>query len=74
MNPKLHAVFFHIEDFCDESQGLGFLSEKAMKLVHFDFNFIWKKHKMSLDLVQFAEWLQRAECEYNTLHVKSFFV
>lgn len=36
--PKVHAVFFHVIDFCSKTQkGLSFFSEQAIESVHSDF-------------------------------------
>lgn len=70
VTPKVHAVFFHIQDFCDRTQmGLGVFSEQAMKSVHFDFNSVCQKYKLSPDHPEYSSKLLRAICEYNSLHV-----
>lgn len=39
VTPKVHAVFCHVEDFCElKNIGLGIYSEQAMKTVHHDFS------------------------------------
>jgi hypothetical protein len=38
VTPKLHAIFFHIPQFCEKEQkGLGFFCEQASEAVHSDF-------------------------------------
>ncbi|CAH0547097.1 unnamed protein product [Brassicogethes aeneus] len=38
ITPKVHAVFYHITQFCKENNmALGFFSEQAMESIHFDF-------------------------------------
>lgn len=69
ITPKVHAVFFHVPDFCDEKQaGLGFYSEQAMESVHSDFKHVWNKYKVAKDHPDYDEKLYRAICEYNSLH------
>ena len=70
VTPKVHAVFFHIEDFCDRTQkGLGFFSEQAMESVHYDFNQVWLKYKVAREHPDYANRLRRAVCEYNSIHI-----
>jgi hypothetical protein len=70
VTPKVHAVFFHIAEFCNKTQqGLGFFSEQAMESVHFDFNSVWKKYKVSRDHSDYSSRLLRAVCEYNSLRI-----
>lgn len=70
VTPKVHAVFFHVEKFCNEHQkGLGFYSEQAMEAVHYDFSKTWAKYKVSRNNTNYGNKLLRAVCEYNALHV-----
>ena len=69
ITPKIHAVFFHVPDFCDEYQnGLGFYTEQAMESVHSDFKNVWKRYKVAKGHPDYSEKLRRALCEYNSLH------
>ena len=46
MTPKVHAVFYHVSEFCEKKQmGLGFFSEQEMECVHFEFKRIWQRSK-----------------------------
>ncbi|CAH1099096.1 unnamed protein product [Psylliodes chrysocephalus] len=37
VTPKIHAIFFHVEEFCDSTgNALGFYSEQAVESVHHD--------------------------------------
>lgn len=70
ITPKVHAVLFHIEDFCELNQtGLGFYSEQAMEAVHFDFNSMWQRYKVPCENPEYCTMLQRALCAYNSLHM-----
>ena len=46
VTPKVHAVMFHIEEFCDMTgKGLGPLSEQTSESLHHEFTESWKKLK-----------------------------
>ena len=45
VTPKVHAVFYHIEEFCTRNQfglGLGPYSEQTSESIHHDFKLTWK--------------------------------
>lgn len=47
VTPKVHAVFFHVPDFCKMfNAGLGFYSEQAVEGIHFDFDSHWNNFKV----------------------------
>lgn len=70
ITPKVHAVFFHVEQFCAiKGVSLGFFSEQAMESVHFDFKTTWEKNKVSVNHPDYPEKLLRSVCSYNSLHV-----
>ena len=70
ITPKVHAVFFHVTDFCDKNErGLGFYGEQAMESVHHDFNVTWMKYKVSQQNPKYGEQLFWAVCEYNSNHM-----
>lgn len=70
ITPKVHAVFFHVEDFCVKNkQALGFFSEQAMESVHFDFNSVWSKYMVHVQNPQYMNSLLNAVCEFNGLHI-----
>ncbi|KAJ6639768.1 hypothetical protein Bhyg_12515, partial [Pseudolycoriella hygida] len=55
VTPKIHAVFFHIKDFCSRHQnGLGFYSEQAMEAAHFEFKTIWMKYNAQYQQKEFV--------------------
>ena len=44
VTPKIHAIFFHVIDFCSSvEKGLGCFSEQASESVHYSFKCEWKK-------------------------------
>ena len=48
VTPKVHAVFFHVTEFClMTGQGLGPWSEQTGESVHHDFKQIWKNYKVN---------------------------
>ena len=47
VTPKVHAVFFHIEEFCSLTKmGLGPWSEQASESVHQEFTKCWNRYKV----------------------------
>ena len=47
VTPKIHAIFFHIEEFCSLTKmGLGPWSEQASESVHQEFSKCWDKYKV----------------------------
>jgi hypothetical protein len=70
VTPKVHAVFYHIEDFCEQHQkGLGQWSEQASEAVHADFSKTWIKYKVSNNHPNYSVQLLRAVNEYNARHL-----
>lgn len=70
ITPKVHAVFYHVEDFCTKYQiGLGFYSEQAVESVHSDFDSVWKKYKVDKNHPQYSNRLMQAVGEFNGLRV-----
>lgn len=70
VTPKVHAIFFHIEDFCKISdKGLGYYSEQAVESAHADFKKIWKKYKVKKSNPKYSENLLKAGREYNSKHL-----
>lgn len=68
--PKVHAVRFHIEEFCEQSgRGLGFFAEQSVESLHYDFEQIWKRYKVAKVNKRFGDRLRRAVSEYNSLHL-----
>ncbi|KAJ6646662.1 Helicase required for RNAi-mediated heterochromatin assembly 1, partial [Pseudolycoriella hygida] len=70
VTPKIHAVFYHVGDFCRKHQkSLGFYSEQSMEPVHFEFKSFWSKYKMNVNHPEYSNSLLRAVREFNALHV-----
>lgn len=70
ITPKVHAVFFHVPDFCAKvKRGLAFYSEQAVESLHSDFKSVWSKYKRSMDHPNYAGNLLRAVQEYNAKHL-----
>lgn len=69
VTPKVHAVFFHVPEFCDKHKiGLKKFSEQAMETVHTDFKpFV--KRAVGPNHSEYAKYLLDAVCAYNGLHV-----
>lgn len=48
VTPKIHSIFYHIEQFCkNEGSGLGKFREQASEVIHADFTKIWGRCKIS---------------------------
>lgn len=70
VTPKVHAVFYHIEDYCSEhKKGLGVDSEQAMESVHHDFKTTWKHYLVDVKNENYDHNLLRAVCAYNGKHI-----
>lgn len=70
VTPKVHAIFFHIDDFLrDKNEGLARWSEQTSEAVHSDFKLTWNKYKVSLISPNYNEKLLRAVCDYNSKHL-----
>lgn len=70
VTPKIHAIFFHVEDFCLKTgKGLAYYSEQATESAHSDFAKMWDNYKV-LDIhPEYPQKLLRAVCDYNTSHI-----
>jgi hypothetical protein len=70
VTPKVHSVFFHVEEFCSKNQrALGFYSEQAMESVHYEFKKFWEKHKVKETHTEYSKHLLNAVCEFNSSHI-----
>ena len=70
ITPKVHAVFYHVKQFClSVNKGLALFSEQAVEAVHYDFSQTGEKHKVSSVNSNYAIKLLRAVCEYNSNHL-----
>ena len=64
VTPKVHAVFFHVEDFCASvNDGLGPWSEQSSESVHHDFGVLWQDFKVkSIDHPNYRTKLLSCVC------------
>lgn len=70
VTPKIHAVFYHVPDFCTKYEhGLEYYAEQAMEATHHDFNETWLKFKVAETNENYAPALLRAVCAYNASHL-----
>lgn len=70
VTPKVHAVFFHVKEFCEQhGTGLGNYSEQASESVHHDFSKIWGNFKLDINNISYSKNLLRSVCKYNSLHL-----
>lgn len=69
VTPKVHAVFFHITEFC-RMTSLGPRSEQAGESVHHDFKQIWKNYRVNdIENEIYGENLLKAVAAYNSRHL-----
>ena len=71
VTPKVHTVFFHIEEFCSLTKmGLGPWSEQASESVHQEFTKCWKKYAVkSTDHPLYGPKLLEAVQMFNGLNI-----
>lgn len=71
VTPKLHAIFYHVGEFCERrQQGLGLFSEQAFESVHHDFSQVWEDFKVkNIHHPKFGERFIQAVCSYNSRHL-----
>ena len=70
VTPKVHAVLFHVPDFCRRrGTGLGIFSEQASESVHHKFQKIWDKYKVSREHPNHGQRLTRAVTDFNISHI-----
>ena len=71
VTPKVHAVFFHVAEFCLlTGQGLGPWSEQAGESVHHDFKQTWKNYKVNdVERDIYSENFLKAVAAYNSKHL-----
>ena len=69
--PKIHAVLFHIIEFCDsKGMGLSPWSEQASESVHHDFKQKWKNFNIrDTDHPVYGKRLLEAIVSYNSQHL-----
>ena len=71
ITPKIHAVIFHITEFCSsKGKGLGPWSEQTSESVHRDFLRVWNNYKIrSTQNNNYGKQLLSAVCKYNSTHL-----
>lgn len=71
VTPKVHAVMYHISEFCMMTQrGLGAWSEQCGESVHHDFNETWQRFKVNdVERSIYADNLLKCVILYNSQHV-----
>lgn len=71
VTPKVHAVFFHVADFCEsKNRGLGPWSEQSTESVHHDFSSLWEDFKVrSFNHPNFKFKFLAGVCAYNGRHL-----
>ena len=70
VTPKVHAVFYHIIEFCDKrGTGLGTFSEQASESVHRLFKKTWEKYKVSEENDKYGDNLFKAVTDFNSLNM-----
>ena len=71
VTPKVHAVFFHVSEFCNlKKMGLGPWSEQASESVHHDFKKTWEHFKVrDTNHPEYGKRLLDAIVMYNSQHL-----
>lgn len=71
VTPKVHMVFFHVQDFCAmKRKGLGPWSEQTSEAIHLDFRQMWNRFKLSATShPNYGNQLLRAVSMYNSQHL-----
>ena len=71
VTPKVHAVFFHVEEYCEMvGMGLGPWSEPAAESLHTYFDKIWARYKVrDTDNDKYGKRLFDAVVAYNSPHL-----
>ena len=71
VTPKVHAAFFHVEEFCSRKRmGLGLWSEQVSESIHYDFLQTWKDFKISdISHKNYGSKLLKAVIIYNSRHI-----
>lgn len=71
VTPKVHAVFYHIPEFCKiVKMGLSPWSEQATESLHHDFSKMWDNFKVrDLDNPKYGARVLEAVIMYNSQHL-----
>lgn len=70
ITPKIHAVFYHIKDFCASHRlGLAHWSEQAIESIHADFKKTWARYAVGCKNQRYGEQLLNAVKDYASKHL-----
>ena len=70
ITPKVHAIFFHVPDFCSlMNSSLGMFSEQTPESVHYDFQQHWLNFKVSERNPSFSSKFYQCVCMCNSRHL-----
>ena len=70
VTPKVHAVMFHVSEFClKHGKGLGMFSEQASESVHANFKLTWERFSVAKVHPSYGAQLRRAVTDYNAQHI-----
>jgi hypothetical protein len=70
VTPKVHAVFYHVEEFCSRrGTGLGLWSQQSTESLHRDFLVHWQRYEVAVEHPCYSERLLAAVCSYNSRHI-----
>ena len=71
ITPKIHAVFYHIEDFCEYSgMALGAFTEQTTESLHHEFEQCWDNFFVKdFDNPKYPERFLSAVIVFNSLHL-----
>ncbi len=68
--PKVHAVFYHVGDFCSRrGTGLGVWSEQSTGSLHRDFVEHWERYTVPEDHPTYSDRLLAVVCSYDDRHL-----
>ena len=76
VTPKIHAIFFHVLDFCQENNhSLGFYSEQAVESIRHDFKTIWSNYLIkNLGDPRYDDSLLTAIQQFNARHLQQYYI
>lgn len=70
VTPKVHAVFFHVEDvILLKKESLGKYSEHATEALHHSFKYHWERYKKPNNHPEYAKWLKTCMVDFNSKSV-----
>ena len=70
ITPKVHAVFYHIEEFLENKRfGLGIYSEQSTESLHSKFSVHWSRYKRNLSHPKYGDYLLSCIVDFNSKHL-----